>query len=166
MKIMSRRIARELSAVNGTAVSVFAAVSLIFAVLTLIFGTDGDVFGKYVFPKPFVSMFCYSLIFVSHMLFSGAYVGICVSQCRPGGRSEIAIYGSATLICSAAAVPLTFRTDAFFYSLLLLVSSACFYLLMTVKVYRGGTLPTLLTLLCGFGISYHIYLSFSLMLLN
>lgn len=165
MRIKNNRIAQEMSRVNGLTVCVFAAVSLVFAVITLIFGTDGDVYRLHVYPKLFVSMFCYSLVFVSHMLFFGAYVGVCAGSCGCE-RGETVIYGISSLVCSSAAIPLMFQTDAFFYAFLLLFSSACFYLMLTLKTRSGGGLFTLLALLCGGGTSYMLYISFSLMLLN
>ena len=166
MKIKNNTLSRELNTVNGFTVCIFAAVSLVFAIVTLIFGTDSDVYCKYVFPKLFVSMFCYSLVFIVHMTVLGAYVGIGMGEYGCMKREETAVYGIVALICEAAAIPLSFQTKAFFYAFLLLMSSFCFFLLLAFKGNRNGILSAVLAVLCGAGFLYQIYISFSLMLLN
>ncbi len=166
MRIKNNRLARDINSVNGFTVCAFAAASLIFAVLTLIFGTDGDVYRLHLFPKLFVSMFCYSLVFISEMLFLGAFVGLCIGDRCCAGAAETVVYGVSAIICTAAAIPLMFQTDAFFYAFLLLVASACFFLMLTARAETGNGVSTVLTVLCGVGAAYQIYISFSMMLLN
>ena len=166
MRIKNSKISREVSALNGFSICISAAAALVFAIVTLIFGTDGDVYGEHIFPKLFVSMFCYSLIFSSHMLFLGAYVGINIGDCFGIRKIEELIYGISAIVCEAAAIPLMFQTTAFFYAFLLKLSSMCFFLLITMRMCRDNGITTLLAILCGVGASYQIYISFSLMLLN
>ena len=166
MNIKNKKLARDISTVNGFSVCCFAAVSLAFSVLTLIIGTDGDVYRKYLFPGLFVSMFCYSLVFVTHMIFLGAYVGICSDECCCQCKSDVLVCGISAIICEAASIPLMFQAKAFFYAFLLVLSSLAFFLLISFKRSAGTMMTVVLAVLCGVGAAYQIYLSFSLMLLN
>ena len=166
MRIKNRRIARDMSTISGFTVCCFAFASLIFAVLTLMIGTDGEIYRQYRFPGMFVSMFCYSLAFVAFMLFLGAYVGICVEGPCCQSRGDILICGVSALICAAASVPLAFQAKAFFYAFLLIAVSLTFFLFMTFKRERGNLLTAVLCVLCGAGYAYQLYVAFSLMLLN